>query len=277
MHAASRLPVDIGARALHRDGMHTSTTAQPLRGLTVLNTRPVGGSAALTRAARALGARVLLLPGASLRPSPDPVAAAHALERARRAEAVVFVSPAAVRMAFRLRPVWRALRSTRVLAVGPATARDLQRRGVIALAPDARYDSEGVLAALAARPPATVAVIGAPGGRELIARELRARGSAVSEVHVYRRGPARLDRRHFAALAAARGRLVLLLSSSESLAHLQQSLPPASWRHLRAAGVVASSARVAAAARAAGLRDPQVAHSALTADLLQAAAFFARR
>ncbi len=243
----------------------------------MINTRPVGGSAALTRAARALGARVLLLPGASLRAWPDPPAAVRGLDLARDADAVVFSSPAAVRMAFALRPDWRCAPGTLVLAVGPATAQALLRHGVIAQAPDARYDSEGVLAALAAQAPARVAVIGAPGGRETIARGLRTRGWEVREVHVYRRGPARLDQRHFAGLAGARGRLLLLLSSAESLGHLQRALPQPLWRRLRAAQVVASSARVAAAARAAGLCEPLIAKSALTCDLLQAAARFTQR
>jgi uroporphyrinogen-III synthase len=252
--------------------MHTFPTSQALRGLTLLNTRPVGGGAALGRTARASGARVLSLPGASLRPAADAAAAGRALDAARRADVVVFTSPAAVRHALRLRPRWRPPAGLRVMAVGPATARALQRRGIASAAPDARFDSEGVLEALAAAPPRRAALIGAPGGRALIAQALRAAGVDVTEVHVYRRTAARLDARHVVALAQAREPLVLLLSSVESLHNLRQALPAAGWQRLQQAAVVASSVRVAAAARAAGLREAQVATSALTRDLLAAAA-----
>ncbi|MFN7551375.1 MAG: uroporphyrinogen-III synthase [Pseudomonadota bacterium] len=244
----------------------------PLAGRTVVVTRPAGTGGALARAARALGAQAVLLPGAALRGAADPQAARAGLDRAARADAVVFTSPAAVRFAFALRPRWRPRRGAAVHAVGPATARALARRGVVARAPDRRYDSEGLLAALAAVPPRVAAVIGAPGGRGLIADGLRARGTRVDLVEVYRRVPARLDARHLRPLARAPGRLVLLLSSVETLGNLRTTLPADAWVLLRGAAVVASSARVADAALAAGLRASRVARSALGADLLAAAA-----
>lgn len=188
----------------------------------------------------------------------------------------MFTSPAAVRFAFALAPGWTPRRGARAYAVGPATARALHRRGVAAHAPDGRYDSEGVLAALAAVTPRTAAVVGAPGGRGLIVDGLRARGVAVEPVEVYRRLPARLDARHLAPLAASRGRLLLLLSSVETLDNLRAALPPAAWARLAAGDVVASGPRVAEAARRAGLRVGAVATSALARDLLEAAAALAR-
>jgi uroporphyrinogen-III synthase len=254
--------------------MHSSRP-RPLRGLTLINTRPVGGARGLSRAARALGARVLPLPGSSLRGADAPAAAARALDAAAGADVVVYTSPAAVRFALGLRPRWRARRA-RLFGVGPATVRALGRRGLAAQAPGQRFDSEGVLAALAALELRRAAVVCAPGGRELIASALRARGVAVDEIHVYRRQPARLDARHLGPLRAARGRLVLLLSSAESLANLRAGLPADAWSRLAGSAVVASSPRLAEAARAAGLREPIVAASAMTRDLLAAAARVAR-
>lgn len=242
-----------------------------LHGLTLVNTRPVGAARTLTRAARALGARVLPLPGSTLRGAPDPQSARRALAAAAGADAVVFVSPAAVRFALALQPRWRS-RTRALFAVGPATARALARRGLAAQSPDQRFDGEGVLAALKAMTLRRVAIVCAPGGREVIALGLRARGVRVDEVEVYRRQPARLLARHFDGLQAASGKLVLLLSSAESLGNLRAALPPAAWRRLAGATVVASSPRLAEAARAAGLRAPRVAASALTRDLLAAAA-----
>ena len=248
-----------------------ASSSRPLAGTTVLVTRPAGTGAALARAARALGARSLSLPGASLRGPVDRAAARTALATGARADAVVFVSPAAVRFAFALEPGWRPHARSRVFAVGPATARALARRGVVARAPDGRYDSEGVLAAMAGARLRRACVVGAPGGRGLIAAALHARGVAVDEAQVYRRVAARIDRRQLAPLAAARGRLLLLLSSAESLANLRASLPAQAWARLASALVVASSPRVAQAARAAGLATATVAASALGRDLLVAA------
>lgn len=257
--------------------MTRASRTPPLAGHAVVVTRPAGGGASLARAVRALGGAALLLPGSSLRGPADARQASEALERAARAAAVVFTSPAAVRFAFALRPQWKPRRGTRVFAVGPATARALARRGIAALAPAGRYDSEGVLAALAAAPPSSAAVIGAPGGRGVIVEGLRARGARVELVEVYRRLPARLDARHLGPLAAARGRLLLLLSSTETLDNLRAALPPAAWARLAAGVVVASSERVAAAARAAGLRGGAIAASALGRDLLAAAVAQAAR
>lgn len=248
----------------------------PLSGHAVVVTRPVGSGGALARAVRALGGQALLLPGATLRGAVDPRAAAAALARAAAAQAVVFTSPTAVRFAFALRPHWTPRRGTRTYAVGPATARTLGRRGIVALAPAGRYDSEGVLAALAEAPPARAAVVGAPGGRGLIVDGLRAAGAQVETVDVYRRLPARLDARHLAPLAATRRRLLLLLSSVESLDNLRTTLPASAWARLAAGAVVASSPRVADAARRAGLRVATVAASAVSRDLLAAAALAAR-
>jgi uroporphyrinogen-III synthase len=257
--------------------MRTPSARLPLSGHAVVVTRPAGAGAALLRAVRARGGRALSLPGSSLRGPPDPRAAAAALARARRVEAVVFTSPAAVRFAFALAPAWKPARGTRVYAVGPATARALRRRAVAATAPDGRYDSEGVLAALASTAPRDAAVVGAPGGRGLIADGLRARGVPVAQVEVYRRLPARIDARHLAPLVASRGRLLLLLSSVETLDNLRGALPEAAWSRLAAGAVVASGPRVAEAARRAGLRVAAIAASALARDLLDAATALARR
>jgi uroporphyrinogen-III synthase len=251
--------------------MAAGRTPKPLAGATVVVTRPAGTGAALARAARALGARTLSLPGASLRAAADLDAARAALAAAARADAVVFVSPAAVRFAFALQPGWRARAGTMVHAVGPATARALARRGVDALAPDHRYDSEGVIAALAGARLRRACVVGAPGGRGLIAEGLLARGVRVDEAQVYRRVAARIDRRQLAPLAATRGPLLLLLSSVESLANLRAALPAPAWARLAGANVVASSPRVAQAARATGLTVAMIAASALGRDLLAAA------
>jgi uroporphyrinogen-III synthase len=248
--------------------------ARPLAGRTLVVTRPSGTGAPLARRARALGAGVVLLPGLRLRGPEDPRAAAAALRAAQSHDVIVFTSPAAVRFAFALRPAFRPSPRTRVLALGDGTRRALARHAIHAGAPVAGGDSEALLALpeLAHVDGLRIALVGAPGGRDLIAPALRRRGARVLPVHVYRRAPPRLTRRHHAALAAAPLPLVTLLSSGEALANLVAQLPPASLRRLRAQTLVASSERLAGLARTLGFGRIACAASALPDDLLAAAA-----
>ena len=243
---------------------------QDLRGRTVVITRPAGTASALARRVRALGGVPLLLPGLALRGAADAAAARAGLRAALTSELIVFTSPAAVRYAAALSPLQTA---ATVLAVGQGTARALRRHGIAAPLAPRRQDSEGLLEhpALHALRGRRVALIGAPGGRGVLREQLAARGAQLHELHVYRRVPPRLDRRHVEALRQLPASAQVLLSSAEALHNLQQLLPPAAWTRLCAATAVVSSERLAAAARAAGFQRIATAASALSADLLAAA------
>src|SRR5690349_5128011 len=114
-----------------------------LAGCTVLSLRPVGGHAALRRAAAAEGARVLALSPWRLAPRTHP-GSREALAEALAAPLVVFTSPAAARFAAGLLPL-RVPSGAQWIAVGSGTRQALRRAGVAALAPD-RMDTEGLLA-----------------------------------------------------------------------------------------------------------------------------------
>lgn len=247
-----------------------AAAAASLRGATIVVTRPVGAGASLARAARGLDAAVVLVPGLRLRACAGAGAPLHS---ARGGDIWVFTSPAAVRFAFAAglrRPAARV----RVAAVGAGTRAALARRGVAAVAPDGRGDSESLLAlpALADVRGRRVALFGAPGGRDAIAPVLRARGATVDAVPVYERTPPRLTRRHFDLIDAARAPLLMLVSSGEALANIVAGLPAATLERLRRGALVASSARVAALARGHGFADVSIADSALPRDLLAVAA-----
>lgn len=241
-----------------------------LRGRCVVITRPVGSAAALVRGVRAAGGVPIVLPGLALRAVADAAAARAALLAALGGDCVLFTSPAAVRFAARLAPL--RTRAT-VLAVGQGTARALARHGVREPLLPSRQDSEGVLGlpALAAVRGRHVALVGAAGGRGVLQAELVARGALLREVHVYRRGPARLDRRHFAALSRLPRSACVLLSSTEALRNLRSQLPAQALAGWLAATAVVSSGRLAVAAREAGFGRVHVAASALSADLLAGA------
>jgi uroporphyrinogen-III synthase len=250
--------------------MQTSHPHAALEGATVVVTRPAGTSAALVRRLRALGAHAISIPGLSLRP------ADHDARAVRKAafEAWIFTSPAAVRFGAALLPARRSRSRIRAYAVGEGTARALARHGVAATIPRDRSDSEGLLALpeLKRMRGRRIALVGAPGGRDLIGPTLRRRGAKVEAIHVYRREAPRLTRRHFDALAAARDPLILLVSSGEALAHLVALLPSAQVERLRSQILVVSSARLVGVAREHAFAEIALARSAAPMDLIDAAA-----
>lgn len=246
--------------------------SRPLAGTRIAITRPVGTGGALARRAHALGGLSLSLPGASLRATSDAKAAHAALRAALACELAIFTSPAAVRFA-------RALGALRthaiVLAPGTGTRQALRRAGVHNAHAPTREDSEGLLALPALRDVRgqRVGIVGAAGGRGLLDCELTARGATIVHAHVYQRLPARLDRRHADALRRdPRKPLYVLLSSVEALENILASLPDASRRQLLAGTVVASSERLAAAARKAGFPRVLRAASAHATAMLDAVA-----
>lgn len=239
---------------------------------TVVITRPSGTGSSLAREVRRRGGTPVLLPGLSLHGADRPGEAADALGAALGDDLLIFTSPAAVRFAARLAPL--RTRAT-VFAVGQGTARALRRHGVKSpLAPASRQDSEGLLEhPLLIEPQGLrVALIGAPGGRGVLRATLAGRGARLREVHVYRRGVPRWQARHLEALEHLPDDARVLLSSAEALDNLQQGLPAHAWAQLCAAVAVASSERLADAARGAGFSRVVMAASALSADLLAAAA-----
>lgn len=249
-----------------------TATSLDLHGRTVVITRPAGTGSALARQVRRHGGVPVLLAGLSLRGVERPDEAAAALRLACGDPLLIFTSPAAVRFAARLAPL--RTRAT-VLAVGQGTARALRRHGVAnVLAPVQRQDSEGLLdhPALADLRGRRVALVGAPGGRGVLREQLAGRGARLREVHVYRRGMPRWSSRQLDALARLPRDARVLLSSAEALGNLQQGLPPEGFTRLRHGVAVASSERLAEAARQAGFSRVAVASSALSFDLLAAAA-----
>ncbi|MEO9079951.1 MAG: uroporphyrinogen-III synthase [Rhodanobacter sp.] len=243
---------------------------QVLGGRIVVITRPAGTASALVRRVRKLGGAPLLLPGLSLRAVADPAAARAALLQALNDELLIFTSPAAVNYAAALSPLRTAATT---LAVGQGTARALRRHGVPAPLVPAQQNSEGLLDL----PPLQVllgrrvALIGAPGGRGVLRKQLVARGAQLRELHVYRRMAPRLDQRHVEALRRLPDSALMLLSSAEALHNLCELLPAAALVRLRVATVVVSSERLALAARNAGFERITLAESAVADDLLMAA------
>lgn len=255
--------------------MYYATMANPLQGASVIVTRPAGTGASLARHARQAGAEAVILPGLALAATDDAQAARDALVAARRADVVVFISPAAVRYAWRLMPTLAFARRVRVCCVGAATARALRRRGIAdVVVPVTTQDADGLLAMpeLKGLRGLRVALVGAPGGRDTLPKALRRRGASVLHALVYHRTAPRWTRRHYAALDASPKPRLVLVSSAEALANLATRLPAGLVLALREAEMIVSSERLANLAREHGFTRVHLARSALADDLLDAAA-----
>ncbi len=246
---------------------------QSLIGASVIVTRPLGSASGLIRTARARGASIILLPGVRIARVDDADAAGKALKAAESADYWIFTSPNAVRFCLRLGARPPRSDAHRVLAVGAGTRRALQRHGIAAFAPKDAQNSEGLLAepVLAAPSGKSIVIIDAPGGRDLLAPTLRARGARVERIAVYQRMLPRLRAHHVLALAKAPRPWISLVSSSAILNNLLDALPEELRQRWQHEALVVSSARLAEESRQLGFNDVHEARSALSADLLEGA------
>lgn len=237
---------------------------------TVVSLRPVGDHAAMRRAARGLRVVALSPWRIAVRDDADT---RRALRDALAAEKIIATSPAAVRAAATLAPL-RVRRGQAWYAIGTATAAALRRAGVGEVCAPERMDSEGLLALPALQDPAgcRIGLLTAPGGRDRLAPALAARGAQVLRADVYARVPTTPGAAVLARLRAIDGPLVLPVSSAEALQRILATVPDDIAARLRAARVIAASARLAALARDAGCHDVRVATGPRPAQLLAAVA-----
>lgn len=245
-----------------------------LAALRVLVTRPAGQGDALAAAIRARGGGALLHP--LLRIEPLPAAEVElpfaALESA---DIALFISTNAVLRALavcRERGIaWPV--QLRCFAIGEATAAALARHGIACEAGTQAMNSETLLAlpALAAPGGRRIVVFKGEGGRATLEDSLRARGAEVAPCVLYRRRAEELPPGALEALLLAERIDVALVTSGEALAQLLALLGPAAVDRFDGALVlVVPGERVAAQARAAGVREPRVALNAGDAAMLDA-------
>jgi uroporphyrinogen-III synthase len=250
--------------------MPRARTAKPLQGWYVISLRPLGQHGPLRHQATRLGARTFALSTLRL----APLQAGEDLAAALRCPRVLATSPAAVRFASAQRAL-RMRAGQHWFAPGAGTAAALRRAGV----EHVHFPVRGAGAEALLDDPllqrlegARVGLITAPGGRDVLAEGLRARGAQLCLASVYQREPLRPPTARLRALAALPGRSALMLSSSEALASLWHSLDEAGRASLRRRPCVASSPRLAAQARALGFRMPLRASDARPEHLLAALA-----
>lgn len=233
-------------------------------------TRPAPDHEALLQALADRGLAAIHCPAFELQSEPDQQLAG-VLGALPGFDLAIVTSPLAARLlAERLAP--RDVESVQFVVPGAGTAGALDAAGIPARFPSAGGTSEDILGLpeFSGIEGKRVAIVGAPGGRGLLAREVCRRGAHVESVHVYRRVPLPPNPRLTAALRGA-DRLVIFISSLQAFNLLLQSLPEElkpDW--LRNCFVV-SSLRLARACREAGADRICSAAGASDASMLAAA------
>ena len=229
-----------------------------LAGRRVVLTRPAGQAGQLADLIRAQGGEPVLFATLEILEARNLAPFFALVDRLEAFDLAIFISANAVNKALKL---VRARRSwppgLRVATVGRASARELQRHGFDAvIVPVQGSDSEALLAlpelkGLAGR---RVAIFRGEGGRELLADTLAARGALVEYAECYRRGRPQTDAAPLIEMWQ-QGRLdAVTVTSAEALANFGEMLGEAGRQCLQTTPVFVPHERIAAAARALGVK-----------------------
>lgn len=233
---------------------------QPLRGLTIVVTRPRAQASRLAGWIAEQGGEPLIFPLLEISPVIDPAPLQAVITRLGNYSLAVFISPNAVDFsvpAILARQAWPS--GLQAAAIGQSSVALLARYGIDhALAPVERFDSEALLELpeLQAEQVAGRRIVlwRGNGGRELLAATLRARGAELDAVACYRRSaPADVAAWH--ALHAGGTIDAWTISSSEGLRNLYELLDDAQRERLCSTPVFVPHARIAEVARQLGLRE----------------------
>lgn len=239
-----------------------------LRGCEVLVTRPHEQAAGLVDAIVAAGGVAMRLPTIAIEPVAECALLDAALRRIADFDLVVFVSAnAAGQAAARCVTLGLpGLAQVRCAATpGPGTAAALAGFGVTRMiAPASRFDSDGLIAAIAAAGLKLSSVLilrgadgpgdGAAGsGRQQLGDWLTAHGAVVKTIASYRRAPVQLAAGAVEDLLARRPPDALVVTSSESGQRLMHLLGDKGIAWLSAVPVFVPHARIAECMRALGL------------------------
>lgn len=257
---------------------------RPLAGRRIVITRRREQAGGLRRALEARGAKVLELPTIALAPPRSWQPLDEALRRLRGYDWILFTSANGVeRFVARMQDRGihrRALRETKLAAIGPATAKALRRHGLRASVVPEEYRAEGLLSALRGVRWRGRRVLLARAGaaREVLPRELRRRGARVDVAAVYRTVIPPASRRRAQALFRGRKPDAITFTSSSTVKNFCALLGPKLARRALEGVVVATIGPVTSrTVRALGLRVAVEAKAYTVAGLVRALERFSHR
>jgi len=234
---------------------------RPLRGRTILVTRPREQAGAFTGLLEEEGARVIDLPAIEIRPPRSWAPLDRALARLETFHLLIFTSANGVARFFdRLsarRIDLRALHGIDLVAIGPATAAALTGRGLRVAAVPEEFRAEGIVRVLQRRAllGTRVLIPRAEAARDLLVRELRCRGARVEVAPVYRTVPSREGVGEARRMLRQGGVDLVTFASSSSVTHfLGKFRDSGDRRRLRRLPAAAIGPITARTARRAGFR-----------------------
>ena len=229
-----------------------------LAGRRIVLTRPAGQAGQLAALLSAAGGEPVLFPTLEILDTENAEPLIALVDRLETFDLAVFISANAVNKALALvqsRRSWPP--GLRVAAVGRASASALQRHGFpTVIVPEQGFDSEALLALPELNQVAgkRVLIFRGEGGRELLANTLAARGAVVEYAECYRRSLPWIDAAPLLALWR-QGRLdAFTATSTEALSNLFEMLGADGRPCLQATPLFVPHERIAAAARALGVR-----------------------
>lgn len=245
-------------------------SADCLRGLRVLITRPADRAAELLNTLTALGAETLHVPALAIAPL-DEQQHADQLQHARQCildldhyDALIFISVNAVEYGVAMiENYWPQLPVRQTYwAIGRATARALARHGIHAAASDSAMNSEALLARpeLQSLAHQKIAIVRGLGGRETLADTLRTRGARVDYIECYQRQAPSASGGEQCALIDGFKPDCSVVNSGETLLNLSHWLP--TDHRLFHCPIITPSERVTALARKLGYARPVTAENA---------------
>jgi uroporphyrinogen III methyltransferase/synthase len=249
----------------------------PLRGRTIVVTRPRDQAGPFVEALREQGARVIVAPAIALHPPRSMALLDRSLARIATYNYLVFTSVNGVTRFFtRFLETGRDIRDLRgieVVTIGPATAAAVEERGLKVAAVPAEHRAEGIVALMGRRKieGARVLIPRAALARDVLVNELRRLGALVDVVPVYRTARSREGAGEIRD-ALRRGALDLITFTSSStvssFARLFRKRDRA--RGLRKVPVAAIGPITAATARSEGFRVALMPRAYTVPDLTRA-------
>lgn len=214
-----------------------------LQGVGVLVTRPRAQAAELVAAIERHGGSAFCFPVIDITALDETVVSAAAA-RLPQPDIVIFISRNAVEYGLQFTS------GSKIAVIGPATAAAVEAAGhIVDIQPAAGFDSEQLLAepefqAVAGK---EIRIIRGDSGRELLARELTARGANVNYLSVYQRRLPSVDAGTLASLEASwrQGDIAIVtVMSVQSLHNLVRLLPDWCRGQLETTPLVTPAGRV---------------------------------
>lgn len=245
-------------------------SADRLRELRVLITRPADRAGELLDALKTAGADTLHLPALTIA-ALDEHQHSSQLQRARQSildldhyDALIFISVNAVEHGMAMiENYWPQLPVKQTYwAIGAATCKALAERGIRAAAGDGAMNSEALLARpeLQSMTHQKIAIVRGLGGRETLAHTLRERGARVDYIECYQRQAPVASASEQCALIDRFQPNCSVVNSGETLLNLSHWLP--SEHPLFQCPIITPSERVTALARKLGYARPVTAENA---------------